>query len=122
MATWQDVARLVDALPLTEQPSPRYWRVGRKPLVWERPWLHSERELDDGGDVLAVRVPDEATKAALLAGRPAVYATTPHFDGYPVVLVRLAGIGVTDLAELIAEAWRAQAPRTVVREYLARRA
>jgi hypothetical protein len=31
---------------------------------------------------------------ALLADDPEVYFTTPHFDGYPAVLVRLERIGV----------------------------
>lgn len=44
-------------------------------------------------------------KFALIADEPGVYFTTPHFDGYPAVLVRLAEIEVRDLEELITEAW-----------------
>ena len=50
---------------------------------------------------------------------PNVYFTTPHFDGYPAVLVRLAEITVPDLTELITEAWLAQAPKTLVKKFLA---
>ncbi|ORX07925.1 MmcQ/YjbR family DNA-binding protein [Mycolicibacillus trivialis] len=129
MATWRDVARLVDALPLTERCAGRDWRVGKKLVVWERPPRHSDRHHyarpgaggADGGDILAARVPDEAAKAALIAERPAVFFTTPHFDGYPVVLVRLAAIGVAELEEIITGAWLVQAPRTVTREYRGRR-
>jgi hypothetical protein len=64
------------------------------------------------------RVPDEGVKLALIADDPGVYFTTPHFDGYPAVLVRLAEIGESELTELITEAWLAQAPKTLVEEFL----
>jgi hypothetical protein len=48
-----------------------------------------------------------------------VYFTTPHFDGYPMVLVRLAAIGVPELTELVTEAWLAQAPKTLVTKFVA---
>ena len=50
---------------------------------------------------------------------PGVYFTTPHFDGYPAVLVKLAEIDVSDLEELITEAWLTQAPKKLVKDYLA---
>ena len=48
-----------------------------------------------------------------------MYFTTPHFDGYPAVLVRLAEISVPELTELITDAWLAQAPKTLVKAFLA---
>ena len=126
MATWDDVARLVGGLPLTSEPSPHDWRVGKKLMAWERPLRPADREAleRDGtplphGDILAVRVSDEGVKFALIADEPDVYFTTPHFDGYPAVLVNLAEIGVRDLEELITEAWLTQAPRKLVQEFLA---
>ncbi len=125
MATWDDVARIVDKLPLTAEPSPHDWRVGKKLLAWERPLRASDREaLTDGGsqvptgDILGVRVADEGVKFALIAEEPQVYFTTPHFDGYSAVLVRLAEIQVADLRSLITEAWLVQAPRQLVKEFL----
>jgi hypothetical protein len=47
-----------------------------------------------------------------------VYFTTPHFDGYPAVLVRLAEIGVPKLGELLTEAWLVQAPKTIAKAFL----
>ena len=41
--------------------------------------------------MLGVRVADLGVKEALIADDPAVYFTTPHFDGFPAVLVRLDG-------------------------------
>jgi len=57
-------------------------------------------------------------KEALLADDPAVFFTTPHFDGYPAVLVRLEQIALDELEELIVEAWLARAPNRVAKEYL----
>ena len=64
------------------------------------------------------RVADEGVKFALVAGEPEVYFTTPHFDGYPAVLARLAAVDTDQLEELITEAWLAQAPTRLVRDFL----
>ena len=53
---------------------------------------------------------------------PAVFFTTPHFDGYPAVLVRLDRIAVGDLDEVVVEAWLARAPARLVKAYLDARA
>jgi hypothetical protein len=57
-------------------------------------------------------------KEALLADDPEVFFTTPHFDGYPAVLVRLDKIPVGDLEEVIVEAWLARAPKRLARQYV----
>ncbi len=72
------------------------------------------------GDILGARVADEGVKFALIAEEPGVYFTTPHFDGYPSVLVRLAEIAVPDLTELVTEAWLVQAPKTLAKAFLER--
>lgn len=122
MAGWPDVAEIVDALPSTVESAPRTWRVGKKLVVWERPLRQADRDaLGDAaptGEILGARVPDEGVKFALLATDPAVYFTTPHFDGYPAVLVRLDAIGLPELRELITEAWLIQAPRRLVKDFL----
>ena len=126
MATWDDVASIVGGLALTSEPSPHDWRVGRKLLAWERPLRPSERHALERvgsqpphGDILAVRVSDEGVKFALIGDEPGIYFTTPHFDGYPAVLVKLAEISVRGLEELITEAWLTQAPKKLVQEFLA---
>jgi hypothetical protein len=126
VATWDDVARIVGELALTSEPSPHEWRVGKKLLAWERPLRPSDRKAlahsgaePPEGDIIGVRVSDEGVKFALIADEPGVYFTTPHFDGYPAVLVRLEEIAVRDLAEVITEAWLTQAPKKLVQEFLA---
>jgi hypothetical protein len=125
MATWDDVASIVGELQLTDERSPHEWRVGKKLIVWERPLRKSDREAlaalgiePPEGDILGARVADEGVKFALIADEPDVYFTTPHFDGYPAVLVRLAEIDELGLRELIVEAWLTQAPKRLVQEFL----
>jgi hypothetical protein len=125
MATWDDVASIVGELQLTDEPSPHEWRVGKKLIVWERPLRKSDREAlaalgiaPPEGDILGARVADEGVKFALIADEPDVYFTTPHFDGYPAVLVKLAEIDELGLRELIVEAWLTQAPKRLVQEFL----
>src|SRR5581483_12041163 len=118
MATWADVASIAGERPLTEEQSPREWRVGKKLIAWERPLRKSDREAltalgiePPEGAIVSVRVADEGVKFALIADEPDVYFTTPHFDGYPAVLVKLAEIDELGLRELIVEAWLTQAPK-----------
>jgi hypothetical protein len=125
MATWDDVRRIALALPETEEGESRgqrHWRVKDKGFVWERPLRRSDYEaLGDTapeGPILGVRVEHLGAKEALLADDPGVFFTTPHFDGYPAVLVQLDRIGVEDLTELIVEAWLVRAPKRVAKAYL----
>ena len=125
MATWDDVAGVLGELQLTEESSPHEWRVGKKLIAWERPLRTSDHEAlaalgvqPPQGDILGVRVADEGVKFALVADEPRVYFTTPHFDGYAAVLVKLAQIDVRDLEELITEGWLTQAPKKLVQEFL----
>ncbi|MET0238045.1 MAG: MmcQ/YjbR family DNA-binding protein [Kibdelosporangium sp.] len=126
MATWDDVRRIALALPLAEEHASHgglpHWRVKDKGFVWERPLRKSDlAALGDSapdGPILGVRVADVGVKEALLAEDPAVYFTTPHFDGFPAILVRLAEIEVPELTELVVEAWLDRAPKKVAKEYL----
>src|SRR6202042_1871703 len=125
MATWDDVANVVGELQLTEERSPHEWRVGKKLIAWERPLRKSDYDAltaagvePPQGDILGVRVADEGVKFALIADEPERYFTTPHFDGYPAVLVKLAAIDERGLRELIVDAWLTQAPKRLVQEFL----
>ncbi|MGH3956588.1 MAG: MmcQ/YjbR family DNA-binding protein [Mycobacterium sp.] len=122
MATWDDVTGAASGLPEALETSPRVWKVRKKLFVWERPLRKSDlAALGDSapdGDILGARVGDEGVKRALIAEEPQVYFTTPHFDGYPIVLARLDAIPAPDLTELITEAWLCQAPKTLARRFL----
>jgi hypothetical protein len=127
VATWGDVRRIALALPETSEGisrDMRQWRVKDKGFVWERPLRRADLEaLGDAapeGPILGARVEHLVAKEALLADDPSVSFTTPHFDGYPAVLVRLERIGLEDLRELIVEAWLARAPKRLAKEYAER--
>ena len=128
MATFDDVARIVLALPETSEQASRGlrgWRVKGKVLAWERPLRKADLEaLGDaapGGPILGAQVEHVGAKDALIADAPRVFFTTPHFDGYPAILVRLERIGEADLEELLTEAWLAKAPKRLAATFLAER-
>lgn len=126
MATWSDVRRFALALPgATEEISSnghRSWIVQKKFFTWERPLRRSDIEaLGDAapsGPILGVRTADLEMKDVFLASDPGVFFTTPHFDGYPAVLVRLAKIAPTLLKDVIVEAWLAVAPKRAAKAFL----
>ena len=125
MADWDDVQRLALALPETGERvsrESRQWRVKDKLFVWERPLRRSDLEaLGDAapaGPILGARVEHLVAKEAMLADDPEVFFTTPHFSGYPAVLVRLDVIEARGLDEVIVEAWLARAPPRLVKAYL----
>jgi hypothetical protein len=125
VANWEDVRRSALALPETGERNARrwiMWHVRNKLFVWERPLLPSDlRALGEDapdGPILAARVPHLGVKEALLGDDPDVFFTTPHFDGYPAILIRLERIAVDELHELIVEAWLARAPKRLADAYL----
>ena len=46
-----------------------------------------------------------------------MFFSTPHYDGWPGVLVRLEAVSLDQLGELIEDAWRIQAAKRVVAAY-----
>jgi hypothetical protein len=68
-------------------------------------------------DALVLRVSDLGEREALLQGQPGTFFSTPHYDGYPYVLVRLDAVDPVELAELLEDAWRTRAPRRLVEQY-----
>lgn len=123
-----DLDELALALPqatkeLSEDGRPSYevhgklfcFHRGRRPDAVDE---HGER-LDD---VLMFRVADLDVKELLLSDSRGIYFTTPHFKGYPAVLVRipdLARLDRDELGELVAEAWLTRAQKRVAKAWLA---
>lgn len=125
MATWDEVRELALSLPETSERTARrlaQWRVKDKLFVWERPLRKADHEaLGENapeGPILGAKVEHLVAKEALLADGSGVFFTTPHFDGYPIVLVALEGIGGEDLREVVTEAWLVSAPKRVLRAFL----
>jgi hypothetical protein len=76
-------------------------------------------------DVLMFRVADLDVKELMLADDRGIFFTTPHFDGYAAVLVRipqLARLEREELDDLVAEAWLTRAQKRVAKSWLAEHA
>ena len=120
MATQADVRRIALTLPGTTEGTDRFAfsvenKGKQKGFVWV--WLERKdpkKARTPCPTVLAVRVRDQAEKAALLAGDPDVFFTEPHYNGFPAVLVRLPKVSRALLRKLVVDAWRCQAPRKLV--------
>jgi hypothetical protein len=125
MATWDDVRRIALELPEASEVASReraQWRVKDKLFVWERPLRQSDlKALGDSapdGPILGARVEHLVAKEAMIADDPSVFFTTPHFNGFPAVLVQLEKIGLDDLREVVVEAWLARAPKKLAQAYV----
>jgi hypothetical protein len=115
MYDWDTVRDIARAFPGAEE-STTYgkpaFKVGGKLFTWISPDRHA-------GDALSVRIdPDE--KELLLESDDA-YFQTPHYDGHPIVLVRLERISHEQLAERIEDAWLLRAPKRLADAYVAER-
>jgi hypothetical protein len=122
MANQDDVRRIALSLPGTTEGKDRFaFTVENKGKAKGFVWVWLERKepkkpRTPRADVLAVRVRDQAEKAALLAGDPERFFTEPHYNGFPAVLVRLPKVTPTLLRKLIVDAWQCQAPPRLVEE------
>ena len=129
MATMADLDELALALPqttkeLSDDGRPSYLVHGKR-FCLQRGRRRDAVDPATGerlDDVLMFRVADLGVKELLLADDRGVYFTTPHFDGYPAVLVRipdLARIDREELGDLVAEAWLTRAQKRVAKAWLA---
>jgi hypothetical protein len=115
MPTWQDVVEIGCRLPGVE--------VGtsfRTPALRVRG--KGMCRLRTNPAALVLRVSDMGEREALLQGQPEVFFSTPHYDGYPYVLVRLEAVDPAELGELLEDAWRVFAAKRVVAKWDAERA
>jgi hypothetical protein len=118
MADADDVRRVALALPDVEEiDSDGFdFRVGGKGFVWSYPERLPGQRRVIRTDIAVLYVGDEAEKQALLLGEPEVFFTAPGYDGWPLVMLRLAQVDVERLTELVSDAWRMRAPRDLAGE------
>jgi hypothetical protein len=114
MPTWDDVVEMGLRLPEVELGT----SYGRPALQMRDKGICSLRT---DPDALVLRVIDLGEREALLQGQPDVFFSTPHYDGYPYVLVRLEVVDPVELSELIEDAWRLRAPKRLVKAFEAER-
>ena len=107
MASWADVVALGTALPEVEEST---W-FGTPALRVRGKSFCRLKDEDEG--ILVIQVVDLEDKEALLRSDPDVFFTTPHYDGWAYVLVRLDRVGREQLAELVEDGWRIRAPKSL---------
>lgn len=73
--------------------------------------------LKEDGETLVVPTESVDEKVFLIATEPGVYFETPHYAGWPAVLVRLPVVTDRRLSEMLEAAWRRAAPKKLVAEY-----
>jgi hypothetical protein len=119
MADADDVRRLALALPhVAEIDSDGFdFRVADKGFVWSYPERRPGKPRVIRTDIAVLYVGDEAEKQALLLGEPELFFTTPGYDGWPLVMLRLAEVDVERLTELVTDAWRMRAPGALAAEF-----
>ena len=106
MASWADVVAIGAELPGVEEST---WYGTEALKVKGKGFCR----LRDEGETLVVPVVDLEDKEALLRADADVFFTTPHYDRYAYVLVRLDRVGRDLLAELVEDAWRLRAPKSL---------
>ena len=127
MTTQEDVRRIALSLPGTEQAKTEFAfgvlnRGKSKGFAWvwqERIQFKKPRVPCE--EVIALRVADEAEKQMLLAADGEKFFTEPHYNGFPAILVRLPALDSDELEELIIDAWKCQAPASLVTDFEARK-
>jgi hypothetical protein len=106
-----DIRRIALGLPGSiEQPSyggRPSWRTKARMFTWIR----------DNPEALVVWVESLEEKAAMIGTEPDMFFTTPHYDGHPLVLVRLDAVDQDEAYELIVESWRLRAPKGLVKAW-----
>jgi hypothetical protein len=129
MATMGDLDELALAMPETTKESSEDGRpsylVHGKMFCFHRSRRSDAVDPETGerlADVLMFRVEDDGVKQLMLADPRGVFFTTPHFDGYPAVLMRiprLAEIDRDELRDIVVEAWLTRAQKRVAKAWLA---
>lgn len=110
MSVEDDLRRVALSLPgTTERPS--YGTPGFR--VADRLFAR----IRDDGEVAVIWCADMAEKEALIASDPGKFFTTSHYDGHPSVLVRLRLVDLSELTEVLTDAWRCRAPRRLAADF-----
>jgi len=128
MATMADLDELALAMPettkeLSDDGRPAYLVHG-KLFCCHRSRRRDAVDPDTGerlDDVLMFRVADLGVKELMLADERGIFFTTPHFDGYPAVLVRIPTLARLDREELqdaVVEAWLTRAQKRLAKSWL----
>ena len=119
MADAEDVREIALALPEVQEIASEGFdfRVANKGFVWSYPERQPGQPRVIRDDIAVLYVGDEAEKQALLLGEPSLFFTTPGYDGWPLVMLRLVEVDVVRLRELVTDAWRMRAPASLADQF-----
>ena len=76
--------------------------------------------LREDGETLVVKVGFEL-RDFLMNADPAIFYITDHYRGYPAVLVRLPLVDRARLRDVLEEAWKHSAPKTLLAAHASQR-
>lgn len=110
MVTDEAVRTAALSLPETNE-KPSYGMPGFRVRTKGFARLHEEP------GVLMLWCADLSEKEALIASDPETFFTTPHYDGYSSILVRLERIDSDELLDLLTAAWRSRAPKRLLEAF-----
>jgi hypothetical protein len=130
MATMKDLDRLALALPhvtkeVSEDGRSSYVVHGKSSFCFHRSPRRDAVDPETGErltDVLVFRVDGLDVKELMLSDERGIFFSTPHWNGYPAVLMRIKDLKRLDkqeLADLVAEAWLTKAQKRVAKAWLA---
>lgn len=129
MATMADLDKLAMTLPettkeISDDGRPTY-KAHDKMFICHRSQRRDAIDPVTGerlDDVLIFRVENLEVKEILLADDRGITFTTPHFNGYPAVLVQIPSLARLDrdeLEDMVVEAWLTRAHKRVAKAWLA---
>lgn len=103
--TFEDVTRISSELPGvsvgTSYGTPAL-HVGKRFMA--RMW--------EDGEVLVLKPVEDIEQRFLMETQPDVFFKTPHYEGYPAILIHLAAVDEETLCDLLQQCWRRLATKT----------
>jgi hypothetical protein len=108
--TWDEVIAIALELPGVEVST----SYGTPSLKVKGKFLTRLRSEDDS--IVLVDVPFDE-RDLLIEAEPQTFHTTPHYDGYPTVLARLAAVDAVTVRRMLERRWRHVAPKRMVQAY-----
>src|SRR5262249_15505358 len=107
---WEEFVALAKKLPEVEEST-----------SWGRPSLKVRGKYMAGfntdENAFVLRLASVAEQDFLIEMAPRIYYITDHYKGYPAVLARPAKLGVKEARGRLEQAWRIQAPKTLVKKF-----
>jgi hypothetical protein len=129
MATMRDLDTLALSLPevtkeVSDDGRPTYLVHGKMFCFHRgpRPDAVDAKTGERMTDVLAFRVDGAEAKELMLADPRGIFFTTPHWNGYPAVLLRipdLKRLNKSELRDVVIEAWLTRVQKRIAKAWLA---